>query len=612
MLSSLYSGISGLQANSNAISVVGNNIANSNTIGFKSSKATFSDLLYQSISSQSGTSQVGRGTTLATVSTNFAQGSFETTESTTDLAIGGDGFFIVHESADNETNYYTRAGQFDFDKNGFLTTSSGYILQGRVIDRATDAPSGVATDISISQEPSEPRATQSIGMAVNLQSNADWTGFINTSELGTTGAVTSVTNSDGSYPQLGTYSIAYDPATGLTLTVGTTTYTDSSAVLTPDGVLMDFGGSGLDITLASDLSTASTQTFSVEGFLGADVYTVDASALGTDGAISDVFTSSSGSPGVGDYSAVFDSDTGLLTLTIGSDTYTEATALVADETRSNFGGSGLDIQVASTLPTSDTTQAFSVATTQGANDPNDVSSYSSSITVYDSLGQSHTVDIYFRKASENSSETVWEWAAELGAADSATGEAVVAGTGTLIFNTNGTLISGGEGQNVSFNFSNGASANQVIEINFGSDSGGGTSTQYPIASTTNFQTQDGYAPGQLISVTVSDDGTISGHYSNGQIINLYQITLANFNNPNGLNKEGGNLYTETVESGVPYTNAPGTGALGKINSNSLEQSNVDLATEFVNLIVCQRGYQANSRVITTTDQMLDELMNIKR
>ncbi len=138
----------------------------------------------------------------------------------------------------------------------------------------------------------------------------------------------------------------------------------------------------------------------------------------------------------------------------------------------------------------------------------------------------------------------------------------------------------------------------AFDMVFGSGSGGGTTTQYPIASTTNFQTQDGYPPGVLQNVTVSAEGVISGHYSNGQILNLYQLTLANFNNPNGLKKEGSNLYSETIESGVAYTNAPGEGGLGKISANSLEQSNVDLATEFVKMIIAQRGYQANSRVIT--------------
>ncbi len=106
----------------------------------------------------------------------------------------------------------------------------------------------------------------------------------------------------------------------------------------------------------------------------------------------------------------------------------------------------------------------------------------------------------------------------------------------------------------------------------------------------HFQTQDGYAPVNLQNVTVSPEGIISGHYSNGQILDLYQLTLANFNNPWGLSREGGNLFAETLESGVPLTSAPGENGLGKINPNSLEQSNVDLATEFVKMIICPEGF----------------------
>ena len=146
----------------------------------------------------------------------------------------------------------------------------------------------------------------------------------------------------------------------------------------------------------------------------------------------------------------------------------------------------------------------------------------------------------------------------------------------------------------------------------GSDSGGGASTQYPLASITNYQAQDGYPPGVLMNITVSQEGVMSGHYSNGQILDLYKIVLANFNNPRALSREGGNLYAETLATGEPKTGFPGEGALGKINPNSLEQSNVDLATEFVKMIVSQRGFQANSRVITTSDEILQELMNIKR
>ena len=528
MLSSFFSGISGLISNSHSINVVGNNIANVNTVGFKASRANFEDVLYQSIFGTSGTSQVGRGTALSSVDTSFAQGSFESTSEPTDLAIGGKGFFMVR-NPENDTNFYTRAGVFRFDRDGNLINPGGYILQGREIDRTTNAPFGVDTDIVISPAPSEPRATQFLGMSINLQSNAPVAG--NLGALGGAGtSVSSATLSDGRYPRAGDYSLTYDSGSG--------------------------------------------------------ALTVQVSHRDPTGA-----------------------------LTGGSTTFSGAVA--AGTAYTNFNGSGLDITTAGVLADGTQTialQGFSTDYVSATRNPTTTSNYSSSITAYDSLGQPHVVTVYFRKAYETATpqSSVWEWMAHLDAADSATGANHLAGWGTLVFNNNGALISGGDANSVSFDFSQGASPGQAIDIVFGSASGGGTTTQYPIASTTNFQTQDGYPPGVLLNVTVSPEGVISGHYSNGQILNLYRITLANFNNPWGLRREGSNLYSETIESGVAYTNAPGEGGLGRIAPNSLEQSNVDLATEFVKMIIAQRGFQANSRVITTTDEILAELMNLKR
>ncbi|OPX97496.1 MAG: Flagellar hook protein FlgE [Syntrophorhabdus sp. PtaB.Bin006] len=523
MLSSFYSAISGLSASTTGINVVSNNIANMNTVGYKSSTATFKDVLYQTIHSSSGTSQVGRGTAVSSVRTDFSAGSLETTNSTTDLAIGGDGFFIVRDP-DSATAFYTRAGSFSFDSDGNLVDSDGNIVQGWEIDRTTGTRIGVYGDVIISQAPSEPRATETIDMNVNLQSDADWAGDIG-DLTGTGTAISAVTASDGEYPVVGDYSLSYNAGTGaLTVTVTDAsgvphTYTDSSITLEAGTTYTNFGGSGLDIT------TAGTSSFPTTG-----------------------------------------------TSTQGVDI------------------TGFDVS-----------------------DATATSNYSSSISVYDSLGQAHTVNVYFRKSGEDSSgQSTWDWYAELDGADSATGQNEIAGSGTLTFNSNGVLVSGGNAQTVTFNFSGAAEGDQTIDIVFGSDTGGGTTTQYPIASTTNYSTQDGYAPGTLESVSVSSDGTISGTYSNGQIIELYQITLADFNNPDGLKKEGSNLYSETLESGVAYTNAAGEGGLGSISSNSLEQSNVDLASEFVKLIIYQRGFQANSTVITTTDEVLQTLIGLKR
>ena len=202
MLSSLFSGISGLITEGQAMGVIGNNIANSNTVGFKGSRATFADMLYQSIFGIAGSSQVGRGVALESVDTNFQQGSFESTNSPTDLAIGGAGFFILRKP--NSTDIaYTRAGQFSFDKTGNMVDPTGNILQGRVVDRVLNAPLGVATDINIPQGPSQPKKTEFIGMAVNLQSDAPWKGTIG-AVTGTSG-LNEPTLSRGQYPLPGTY-----------------------------------------------------------------------------------------------------------------------------------------------------------------------------------------------------------------------------------------------------------------------------------------------------------------------------------------------------------------------------------------------------------------------
>ena len=139
-----------------------------------------------------------------------------------------------------------------------------------------------------------------------------------------------------------------------------------------------------------------------------------------------------------------------------------------------------------------------------------------------------------------------------------------------------------------------------------------TSTQYAASSTTVYQTQDGYGTGFLENISVGTDGIMVGHYSNGQILPLYRVGLAKFNNEQALYKVGGNLWAATRASGDAITGHPGENGLGSISPNSLEQSNVDIASEFVKMITTQRGFQANSRIITTTDDMLQELINLKR
>jgi len=159
---------------------------------------------------------------------------------------------------------------------------------------------------------------------------------------------------------------------------------------------------------------------------------------------------------------------------------------------------------------------------------------------------------------------------------------------------------------------------QPIELNFGYfykdawRSETVRTTQYSAPFATLYYDQNGFAPGALESVAVDNEGRITGVYSNGRVIPLWMVALANFNAPERLQKVGGNLFRETTHSGPPITGKPGTNGLGTIAPNSLEQSNVDLGEQFVKMIIFQRGFQADSRIITVSDTMLEELINLKR
>jgi flagellar hook protein FlgE len=230
--------------------------------------------------------------------------------------------------------------------------------------------------------------------------------------------------------------------------------------------------------------------------------------------------------------------------------------------------------------------------------------YNTAITVYDNLGNVHTLDMTYANTAANT----WGLSGTLDGADITASITDQGGGGPtdMLFDTNGTMTAGGlygvdlSGYNIG-----------AVNLNLVNTPGGST-TQYAASSVTNYASQDGYGPGFLQRISINNEGIVTGHYSNGQIIPQYQLTLARFNSPTKLHREGSNLYTETQDSGVPLTGAPGTNGLGKINSNALEQSNVDLGNEFVHMILYQRAFQANSRIITTTDTMMEEVLALKR
>ena len=441
IFTSLFTGISGLNASGASLSVIGNNIANVNTVGFKASRASFADVLSQSLTGSSGT-QIGRGVYLSDVSTLFSQGSMETTSSGLDFGIDGEGFFLLNDTAG--TAFYTRAGQFSINSDGYIVNPEGLSLQCYQAD-STGNVTDTIDNIDVSSTTTPPNMTSNVQLTANL---------------------------------------------------------DSSVVP-------------------------------------------------------------------------------ILT--------------------------GLD-----------------------ENDIGNSYHFSTSMTVYDSLGNDHLVTTYFTKVYEDTAGDTgnyWQWNA---VADGISGTDIMA-RGYLQFDSSGALVAenvtdmdfnpvtglGLGGALSDFNFSGGGALNQPIAFDFGTGTANGGSgldgtTQFGSASSTMFLNQDGYASGSLKSLGVNQEGFISGLFTNGQTRTIGQVVVGLFTNPEGMSKMGKNLYAESYDSGQPVLGTPNGGGRGRILSNTLELSNVDLAEEFIKLITTQRAFQANSRIITTTDSMLEELVNLKR
>ncbi len=422
--SALYSGVSGLNSDSQAMSVIGNNLSNTGTTGFKGASTIFSDLLSSTIYGSGGLSQVGRGVNVSKVRNDFSQGTFQSTSSGTDVAIEGSGFFILKKVGD-ETSYYSRAGAFNFDANGYLVNPEGLRVQGQQYDATGALIPGNPSDIQVNMQ--------------NLQ------------------------------------------AANTTTTLTLNTNLDASSTAIPTTVAFDY---------------TNPNTFN----------------------------------------------------------------------------------------------------------------YSSSTQVYDSLGNPHLITVYFRKEDATPPNNTWDW---YWSAENATGTAIGSGgnpdtqAGTIAFNTDGSLASGGTStiSSADLAWNNGATSSPIA-VTF-------NTTQYNSDSVVISQSQDGYGAGNLTGIAIDGQGVVTASFSNGVQNKIANISLAKFANPQGLEQEGNNLYLATTDSGDPRVGLPGT-ELGKIFTNSLEQSNVDMGSEFVSMITVQRAFQANSKIITTVDQMLNDVINLKQ
>ncbi|MFN8629894.1 MAG: flagellar hook protein FlgE [Chloroflexota bacterium] len=409
MLRSMFSAISGLRAHQVMMDEIGNNIANVNTVGYKTGRVNFQDILSQTFRGASAPqgglgsinpAQVGLGVTVAGIDVIMTQGNLQSTGRLTDMAIQGDGFFVM---SDGSREYYTRDGSFDIGLGGnLINPASGLKVQGW---------------------------------------NADAAGAVDTTTA-------------------------------------------------PGDVIIPLG------TRTTALASA---TATITGNLDA------AAAVGA---------------------------------------------------------------------TSSTT-----------------------LTMIDSLGVSHSVQVTFTKTGANA----WDWRADTAATDTA---ASTTSTGTITFNSDGTFASS-TGSPISLTLTNGATT--PLDVAAVMDS----MTGYQGASTLNGQV-NGFTSGTLVTFTIGSGGDITGVFSNGQTQLLGQIAMASFVNAGGLLRQGQNLYAASSASGTASIGTPGTGGRGTVTTGSLEMSNVDLATQFTSMITAQRGFQANGKVITTSDEMLQDLVNLKR
>ncbi len=555
--SSMWTAVSGLLAHGEKMSVVGNNISNVNTVAFKSQRMDFEDFVYQDTSSANGFAQMGRGTSINAIMGDFSQGSQEQSNTVTDMSINGNGFFKVRNPNTMDETFYTRAGNFRFNKNGELVDPHGYILQGWEIEKSINAiastqtvtsptskikGSGVPKDIKLGTFTCQPQHTSSITILDRLSTIQ--------------GERTSDTT-DPFFALLKDWN-ASDPENSPPL--GTNAFTHQTTL-----TVYDEGGTKHNLTVYFDRISKDDVT-DWDSSQDQWEYLVTMDPLEdnrTFGASPSSFSTTDASRGLLMAGTLTMSTSGILKDMTAFVPKNEATAGDVDL---NDLGNWVP------APLSNNGVPMMVANFSGINNVSSPWAYGQSGTDLNMDAVPYLMELSFGINSSNKSWTTYP------------AGFTAANVGTQLANLGGmqNILSDGN-------------------------------TTVAVADTSTSQTkQDGYGFGYLQNVQVSTDGVVSVRYDNGVTLDLWQITLYDFINTQGLYREGSNLYSETRDSGSPTEGAAGTTGLGQVNSNSLEMSNVDLAKEFVYMISTQRGFQSNSKTITTVDTMLEQVINMKR
>ncbi|OEU71424.1 MAG: hypothetical protein BA863_15930 [Desulfovibrio sp. S3730MH75] len=528
--SAMYVGATGIKAHSMLLQQTGNNIANVNTTAYKSGD-TFLETLHSQAAAGTisgvvnGTTanspgQVGKGVGVSSTRINFAEGAFETTSSSTDLAIGGKGFFRVVDQ-DSKVNHYTRAGSFRFDKGGLLTDTHSNALQGYAIN--ADGTVGTTSEnvaLPMKDElnasgkivqvvKSNPKATNEVAIKTNLDRSS-----IDHSESAESPFFAMLGEWDGTKEEpLGVDKFSYSTALQI----------------------YDESGNKMNLTIYYDKASPTSSTPTDKSYWE---YVV-AVPPGNDGRANTQGTSGAG--------------------------------LLMAGTLEFAGDGTLFNQTAYTL-------------NSNAADSKDLNNWTLS---------------NFTKDGEPMLSTIFK-----GAEGTGTNQSIAVNLGGKSA-TNSWSTPGGTAAEV------GSNVSSLPGMENGRQDALST-TNYNGYSSTVSQSQDGFGEGYLQNVSVNTDGILSAHFSNGLSTDLYQINLYNFKSQTGLRREGSNYFSESQGSGAAIEGVARKNGMGSILGNNLETSNVDLAQEFGSMILTQRGFQANSKTISTVDQLINTTLGIKK
>jgi flagellar hook protein FlgE len=538
------------------LDVIGDNIANINTTGFKGSRTLFATQFARTVSAgtkpngnQGGTNpmQIGLGSTVGAVQRSFTPGSVETTGVPSDLAVEGDGFFVLRTPMNEQV--FTRDGSFTLSADSRLITAGGYFVEGYSVNKDFEIMPGALTDITIPLGTlTTARATSSVQLEGTL-------------------------NSSGTVATQGTIlrsQVLHDAANN-----PITAATALTAIKNPGGTAL---------------------------FANGDVITVNGIKRGGRDVPSESFTVGTTGTTVSDFLTWMDEVTGIdTTAGVAGNPGTAVTADGRLELRGNAGTqNALEIASGTLVSSGASTVPFGFTEAQAANGESGHTSF----VVYDSIGTPMNVDITMVLEDRSTASSTWRFYAT--SRDDSEIKFDV-GTGTVTFDANGQYVESPEDGIVIDRVGTGATNPLPITLDMTRLSGLNVGQSSMVMSF-----QDGFGTGTLIDYSIGQDGMITGTFTNGLNQTIGQIALATFSNPAGLLARSNSIYFIGPNSGEARITAPLSLGAGKVTSGALELSNVDLSREFVNLITSSTAFSAASRVISTSDQLLQELLLIAR